>query len=85
MQTLIYRLSGRWFDVLNLMSVLSRTQSLQTHVTKVSKVYLVFQSNSEICYNELSTVAGLNPVMPSGAMYLMVSSQHVLQAYFEYL
>lgn len=30
------------------------------------------KSNSEICYNELSTVAGLNPIMPSGAMYLMV-------------
>ncbi|XP_015820851.1 tyrosine aminotransferase [Nothobranchius furzeri] len=30
------------------------------------------QSNSEICFNELSTVPGLNPVMPSGAMYLMV-------------
>lgn len=42
----------------------------------VTTVYFFFQSNSEICYNELSTVAGLNPVMPSGAMYLMVSSQH---------
>uniref|UniRef100_H3CTX2 Tyrosine aminotransferase n=1 Tax=Tetraodon nigroviridis TaxID=99883 RepID=H3CTX2_TETNG len=30
------------------------------------------KSNSEICFNELSTVPGLNPVMPSGAMYLMV-------------
>ncbi|XP_066541151.1 tyrosine aminotransferase [Hoplias malabaricus] len=30
------------------------------------------KSNSEICYSELSTVPGLNPVMPSGAMYLMV-------------
>ncbi|MED6261465.1 hypothetical protein ATANTOWER_005580, partial [Ataeniobius toweri] len=29
-------------------------------------------SNSEICFNELSSVPGLNPVMPSGAMYLMV-------------
>lgn len=33
----------------------------------------LLQSNSEICFNELSTVPGLNPVMPSGAMYLMVS------------
>ncbi|MEQ2243846.1 hypothetical protein ILYODFUR_011026 [Ilyodon furcidens] len=30
------------------------------------------KSNSEICFNELSSVPGLNPVMPSGAMYLMV-------------
>ncbi|KAG7231075.1 hypothetical protein INR49_025105 [Caranx melampygus] len=30
------------------------------------------KSNSEICFSELSTVPGLNPVMPSGAMYLMV-------------
>uniref|UniRef100_A0A3B4E8Z9 Tyrosine aminotransferase n=1 Tax=Pygocentrus nattereri TaxID=42514 RepID=A0A3B4E8Z9_PYGNA len=30
------------------------------------------KSNSEICFAELSTVPGLNPVMPSGAMYLMV-------------
>ncbi|XP_056137668.1 tyrosine aminotransferase [Lampris incognitus] len=30
------------------------------------------KSNSEICFNELSIVPGLTPVMPSGAMYLMV-------------
>ncbi|XP_005815563.1 tyrosine aminotransferase [Xiphophorus maculatus] len=30
------------------------------------------QSNAEICFSELSAVPGLNPVMPSGAMYLMV-------------
>ncbi|KAM9375493.1 tyrosine aminotransferase [Pholidichthys leucotaenia] len=30
------------------------------------------KSNSEICFKELSTVPGLNPIMPSGAMYLMV-------------
>uniref|UniRef100_A0A673Z578 Tyrosine aminotransferase n=1 Tax=Salmo trutta TaxID=8032 RepID=A0A673Z578_SALTR len=30
------------------------------------------ESNSEICFSELSTVPGLTPVMPSGAMYLMV-------------
>ncbi|XP_061783869.1 tyrosine aminotransferase isoform X3 [Nerophis lumbriciformis] len=30
------------------------------------------KSNAEICFNELSTVPGLNPIMPSGAMYLMV-------------
>ncbi|KAM6946109.1 tyrosine aminotransferase [Aplochiton taeniatus] len=30
------------------------------------------KSNSEICFSELATVPGLTPVMPSGAMYLMV-------------
>ncbi|XP_051952641.1 tyrosine aminotransferase-like [Xyrauchen texanus] len=30
------------------------------------------KSNAEICFSELSTVPGLNPVMPSGAMYIMV-------------
>ncbi|XP_030645924.1 tyrosine aminotransferase [Chanos chanos] len=30
------------------------------------------KTNAEICFSELSTVPGLNPVMPSGAMYLMV-------------
>uniref|UniRef100_A0AAV2KYK5 Tyrosine aminotransferase n=1 Tax=Knipowitschia caucasica TaxID=637954 RepID=A0AAV2KYK5_KNICA len=30
------------------------------------------QSNSEICFNELSAVPGLTPIMPSGAMYIMV-------------
>ncbi|XP_034445184.1 tyrosine aminotransferase [Hippoglossus hippoglossus] len=32
----------------------------------------LLKSNAEICFNELSTVAGLNPVKTSGAMYLMV-------------
>ncbi|KAM9816537.1 tyrosine aminotransferase isoform X1 [Syngnathus typhle] len=30
------------------------------------------KSNAEICFKELSTVPGLNPIMPSGAMYLMI-------------
>ncbi|XP_077451582.1 tyrosine aminotransferase isoform X7 [Stigmatopora argus] len=30
------------------------------------------KSNAEICFNELSSVPGLKPIMPSGAMYLMV-------------
>ncbi|MBN3285870.1 ATTY aminotransferase, partial [Polyodon spathula] len=30
------------------------------------------KSNSDICYSALSTVAGLRPIKPSGAMYLMV-------------
>ncbi|TNN42472.1 Tyrosine aminotransferase [Liparis tanakae] len=29
------------------------------------------QTNSEVCFNKLSAVPGLKPVMPSGAMYLM--------------
>ncbi|KAL3062169.1 tyrosine aminotransferase [Trematomus bernacchii] len=37
-----------------------------------SKTISFLKTNSEICFNELSTVPGLNPVMPSGAMYLMV-------------
>lgn len=35
--------------------------------------YVPPKSNSEICFSELSTVPGLNPVMPAGAMYIMVS------------
>ncbi|XP_066570039.1 tyrosine aminotransferase isoform X2 [Amia ocellicauda] len=30
------------------------------------------QSNSDICYTALSTVPGLTPIKPSGAMYIMV-------------
>uniref|UniRef100_A0A8C9SMS9 Tyrosine aminotransferase n=1 Tax=Scleropages formosus TaxID=113540 RepID=A0A8C9SMS9_SCLFO len=30
------------------------------------------KSNSEICFSALSSIPGLNPVRPSGAMYLMV-------------
>ncbi|MBN3315183.1 ATTY aminotransferase, partial [Atractosteus spatula] len=30
------------------------------------------KSNSDICYNALSTVPGLTPIKPSGAMYIMV-------------
>uniref|UniRef100_A0A7N6APP0 Tyrosine aminotransferase n=1 Tax=Anabas testudineus TaxID=64144 RepID=A0A7N6APP0_ANATE len=37
-----------------------------------NKTISFLKSNSEICFSELSTVPGLNPVMPSGAMYLMV-------------
>ncbi|TMS05441.1 Tyrosine aminotransferase [Larimichthys crocea] len=37
-----------------------------------NKTISFLKSNSEICFNELSTIPGLNPVMPSGAMYLMV-------------
>uniref|UniRef100_A0A8C6UXV5 Tyrosine aminotransferase n=1 Tax=Neogobius melanostomus TaxID=47308 RepID=A0A8C6UXV5_9GOBI len=37
-----------------------------------SRTISFLKSNSEICFNKLSTVPGLNPVMPSGAMYLMV-------------
>lgn len=30
------------------------------------------KSNSELCFSELNSVPGLTPIMPSGAMYLMV-------------
>ncbi|CAL8374387.1 unnamed protein product [Arctogadus glacialis] len=30
------------------------------------------KANAEICFKELSTVPGLTPIMPSGAMYIMV-------------
>lgn len=30
------------------------------------------QANANVVYGELSAVPGLNPVMPSGAMYMMV-------------
>ncbi|XP_029909761.1 tyrosine aminotransferase [Myripristis murdjan] len=30
------------------------------------------KSSAELCFNELSTVPGLTPIMPSGAMYIMV-------------
>ncbi|KAG5848558.1 tyrosine aminotransferase [Anguilla rostrata] len=37
-----------------------------------SNTISLIQSNSQICYNALSTIPGLSPVKPSGAMYLMV-------------
>lgn len=43
-------------------------------MTLTAYIFFLSQSNSEICFNELSSVPGLNPVMPSGAMYLMVST-----------
>ena len=33
------------------------------------------QANAEIAYKILSEVKGLKPVMPSGAMYMMVSGE----------
>ena len=32
----------------------------------------VFEENAHICYDRLSLVPGLNPIMPSGAMFMMV-------------
>uniref|UniRef100_A0A8D2ZDW9 Tyrosine aminotransferase n=1 Tax=Scophthalmus maximus TaxID=52904 RepID=A0A8D2ZDW9_SCOMX len=40
--------------------------------TFYSQTISLLMSNSEICFNELSAVPGLNPVKSSGAMYLMV-------------
>ncbi len=31
-----------------------------------------FENNAKKCFEELSTVPGLRPVMPSGTMYMMV-------------
>lgn len=33
----------------------------------------VFESNANICYSKLKGAPGLNPIRPSGAMYIMVS------------
>ena len=35
-------------------------------------MYPFGQANANAVYTELSTVPGLNPVMPAGAMYMMV-------------
>ena len=32
----------------------------------------VFESNASICYSTLKDVPGLNPIRPSGSMYIMV-------------
>ncbi|KAK7892092.1 hypothetical protein WMY93_024055 [Mugilogobius chulae] len=57
-------------------SLMSSTYNFQISIVFCQLLILLLlffpQSNSEICFNELSTVPGLNPVMPSGAMYLMV-------------
>ncbi|XP_076357988.1 tyrosine aminotransferase-like isoform X2 [Tachypleus tridentatus] len=47
--------------------ILSRTPQ-QFHSTTVQRV----RSNAELCYSALSEVPGLNPIMPAGAMYMMV-------------
>lgn len=37
-------------------------------------MYIYFlQINAQICYKTLSAAPGLKPVMPAGAMYMMVS------------
>ncbi|XP_068459740.1 tyrosine aminotransferase [Clinocottus analis] len=37
-----------------------------------SQTISFLKTNSEICFSKLCSVPGLNPIMPSGAMYLMV-------------
>ena len=32
----------------------------------------VFEGNAHACYDRLNGTPGLNPIMPSGAMYMMV-------------
>ena len=34
----------------------------------------LFETNATICYDQLKDVPGITPVMPAGAMYLMVCS-----------
>lgn len=33
----------------------------------------VFEKNASLCYAKLKDIPGLSPVMPEGAMYIMVS------------
>jgi tyrosine aminotransferase len=33
----------------------------------------VFENNAILCYSKLKDVVGLKPVMPEGALYMMVS------------
>ncbi|XP_048371893.1 tyrosine aminotransferase [Sphaerodactylus townsendi] len=50
--------------------ILRRTSSEFYHNT-----LSFLKSNADLCYTALSAVCGLNPVQPSGAMYLMVGIQ----------
>ena len=38
-------------------------------------LFCLQQSNADISYSALSKIPGLKPVMPAGAMYMMVSSE----------
>ena len=38
-----------------------------------SETMEVFENNAKACFSELSKVPGLTPIMPDGAMYIMVS------------
>ena len=40
----------------------------------LSETMSVFESNAKTSYSVFSSVPGLKPVMPAGAMYLMVRS-----------
>ena len=33
----------------------------------------IFEKNAEVCYQMLKDVPGISPIMPAGAMYMMVS------------
>ena len=33
----------------------------------------IFERNAKVCYEMLKDVAGISPIMPTGAMYMMVS------------
>ncbi|XP_074549373.1 tyrosine aminotransferase-like [Halichoeres trimaculatus] len=43
------------------------------------------QSNSELCFHQLSLVPSLSPVMPSGAVYLMESPHYTKVQELKYL
>ena len=34
----------------------------------------VFERNAQVCYQMLKDVPGISPIMPAGAMYMMVSN-----------
>ncbi|XP_023931834.1 tyrosine aminotransferase [Lingula anatina] len=51
--------------------------ALEKILTKVPQIYFDkimahLQANAEVCYKHLSAVPGLNPIKPSGAMYMMI-------------
>lgn len=51
--------------------------ALRTILTSTPQEYFdqtidVVQRNAEICFSSLKKIRGLNPIMPSGAMYMMI-------------
>ncbi|CAF1181252.1 unnamed protein product [Didymodactylos carnosus] len=46
----------------------------QTPQSYFDEIITQIQMNAQFCYETLSSVPGLKPIMPSGAMYMLVSS-----------